>query len=265
MGRFCNAVGEGIIMPKRIEHTYRGNKELKRCCSCKRWLPLDIFYKYNNTWDGLGRMCKKCNNDRQKRYREKHPGKDREKSRRYRERNPDSFKKSKKKYRESEKGKKTKADYYEKYKASGKAAEAQKQYYQKNKTKTEFMERIRKSNKKSYHKNKHKHVAQNRARGKQRTQEIKKRCMSGYCDGIPKCQICGITDIEVLTIDHIYGGGNRLRTERKERTGTNLHFDLIKKEFPEGYQVLCFNCNHKKSLGSRGKKASDEQISHYIQ
>jgi len=46
----------------------------------------------------------------------------------------------------------------------------------------------------------------------------------------------------------------------------NLYYDLIKREFPDGYRVLCFNCNHKESLRLklRGKKASDEQINNYI-
>ena len=58
---------------------------------------------------------------------------------------------------------------------------------------------------------------------------------------------CGITDIDVLTIDHIKGGGSRHKKEIGG-LGYKLYAYLIKENFPKGYQVLCFNCNFKKSV-----------------
>jgi hypothetical protein len=54
------------------------------------------------------------------------------------------------------------------------------------------------------------------------------------------CKCCGEQDFEFLTIDHINGGGFQ---HNKERKGYNIYQWLIKKNFPEGFQVLCWNCN----------------------
>jgi hypothetical protein len=53
-----------------------------------------------------------------------------------------------------------------------------------------------------------------------------------------KCNCCGETNIAFLTIDHINGGGNAHRREIK----TDFYQWLIKNNFPEGFQVLCHNC-----------------------
>lgn len=38
---------------KRIYHKIEEGVEKKRCCKCKRWLPLSCFYKNKVKWDGL--------------------------------------------------------------------------------------------------------------------------------------------------------------------------------------------------------------------
>jgi hypothetical protein len=61
-----------------------------------------------------------------------------------------------------------------------------------------------------------------------------------------KCACCGLDQIDALTIDHINGGGNK---HRKEVGGTNgLYKWLVQNNFPEGFQVLCSNCNLVKSI-----------------
>ncbi|MCJ7760996.1 hypothetical protein MUP59_07660, partial [Candidatus Bathyarchaeota archaeon] len=61
------------------------------------------------------------------------------------------------------------------------------------------------------------------------------------------CIRCGISDMDVLTIDHIKGKGHQ---HRKMLGGGGLRFYywLRKNNYPEGYQVLCLNCNWKKHL-----------------
>ena len=58
------------------------------------------------------------------------------------------------------------------------------------------------------------------------------------------CSCCGETRREFLQIDHINGGGNKHRKEN------NIHGSmyrwLIKNNFPEGFRVLCANCNASK-------------------
>ena len=56
-----------------------------------------------------------------------------------------------------------------------------------------------------------------------------------------RCACCGCTDIRVLTIDHINGGGNEHR--RIMGYGSDTCSWLRKNGFPSGYQVLCLNCN----------------------
>jgi len=68
----------------------------------------------------------------------------------------------------------------------------------------------------------------------------------------PVCARCGITDIDILCLDHINGDGAERRRETKEPLGKALYYYLKKAGFPDGLQVLCFNCNMKKRI-SEGK------------
>ena len=56
-----------------------------------------------------------------------------------------------------------------------------------------------------------------------------------------KCKCCGETRIEFLTIDHIFGNGNKHR--KKVGGGSVFYRWLIKNNLPVGYRVLCYNCN----------------------
>ncbi len=62
-----------------------------------------------------------------------------------------------------------------------------------------------------------------------------------YGGNPPTCKCCGESQIEFLSIDHVNGGGNQHRKE----LGHGVHFDkwLIDNGYPEGFQVLCHNCN----------------------
>lgn len=57
-----------------------------------------------------------------------------------------------------------------------------------------------------------------------------------------KCECCGIDDIEFLTIDHTNNDGNNHRKELKQKKQT-LYAWLKRNNFPDGFRVLCFNCN----------------------
>ena len=65
-----------------------------------------------------------------------------------------------------------------------------------------------------------------------------------------KCQCCGEIADEFLCIDHINGGGNKHRKELKSKGGVSFYRYLRKNNYPDGYRVLCHNCNH--ALGSYG-------------
>ncbi len=57
-----------------------------------------------------------------------------------------------------------------------------------------------------------------------------------------RCVCCGESDPDVLTIDHIKGGG--LQHFRRVGFGTAFYRMLEREEYPkEDYRLLCFNCN----------------------
>lgn len=56
----------------------------------------------------------------------------------------------------------------------------------------------------------------------------------------PACVKCGFDDYRALQIDHINGNGAKHRRE----LGTNYLYTWLRKNgYPEGFQVLCANCN----------------------
>lgn len=68
---------------------------------------------------------------------------------------------------------------------------------------------------------------------------LKVSVMSHYSEhGIPKCNMCGNRDTRVLTIDHKNGGGKKLR----QKIVSRIMLFLKTNNYPEGYQVLCMNC-----------------------
>lgn len=68
---------------------------------------------------------------------------------------------------------------------------------------------------------------------------------------IPNCACCSEDVLEFLGVDHINGGGNRHRHQigRDGRKG-DLYRWIWKNNLPEGFRVLCHNCNQ--SLGAYG-------------
>ena len=62
-----------------------------------------------------------------------------------------------------------------------------------------------------------------------------------------KCACCGETDPEFLSLDHVNSNGGAHRREvspgRKDWGGFHLYRLLRQQGYPEGYQVMCMNCN----------------------
>ena len=67
-----------------------------------------------------------------------------------------------------------------------------------------------------------------------------------YGGDSPKCAYCGEKIIEFLCIDHIDGGGTKKR-KHGEYKG-NIYWWLRKHDYPEGFQILCHNCNKTKEI-----------------
>jgi len=66
-----------------------------------------------------------------------------------------------------------------------------------------------------------------------------------YSRGKMTCDMCGESDLDVLSVDHIKGGG---AIHRKELNGTHIERWIIKNNFPVGYRILCRNCNWRERL-----------------
>lgn len=79
-----------------------------------------------------------------------------------------------------------------------------------------------------------------------RTMERKIEAYSHYCNDEIKCQCCGESEIDMLSLDHINNDGAYHRRSNPS-SAKNLVGYVIKNNFPEGYQVLCMNCNFSKS------------------
>ena len=58
---------------------------------------------------------------------------------------------------------------------------------------------------------------------------------------IPFCWCCNESALQFLAIDHMNGNG---REERKQyQSSTSFYKNIIARNFPKGYRVLCHNCN----------------------
>lgn len=64
--------------------------------------------------------------------------------------------------------------------------------------------------------------------------------ISYYSNNKNECAKCGFKDMRALSIDHINGGG---RQHTKLING-NLYLWLINNNHPNGFQVLCMNCQY---------------------
>ena len=69
------------------------------------------------------------------------------------------------------------------------------------------------------------------------------RVIEFYSQGKMCCACCGDKHIEFLAVDHVDGGGTR---HLKTIPSMKISRFLIKNNFPEGYQILCHNCNFAK-------------------
>lgn len=70
---------------------------------------------------------------------------------------------------------------------------------------------------------------------KRRGRTIRALVHKGYGD---KCSCCGEATPEFLTVDHINGHG----AQHRKSVGS-FYLWLLKMECPEGFRLLCMNCN----------------------
>jgi hypothetical protein len=77
-------------------------------------------------------------------------------------------------------------------------------------------------------------------RNKNTRDQLKLQVIQHYSPGM-KCIKCQFADIRALAVDHVNGGGKK---HVKEIGGVGRFYRwLVEHNFPEGFQVLCMNCN----------------------
>lgn len=57
-----------------------------------------------------------------------------------------------------------------------------------------------------------------------------------------KCECCGEKHQNLLSLDHVNGGGNQHRQEVKAR-GSSFYQWVVTNKFPALFRVLCGSCN----------------------
>lgn len=86
---------------------------------------------------------------------------------------------------------------------------------------------------------------------------LKLEVFTHYSFDPPKCVLCGFDDIRALALDHINDDGAKHRISEKtgkRRSGRAIYGELKKRGYPEGYQILCANCNMVKEIMRREKE-----------
>lgn len=103
------------------------------------------------------------------------------------------------------------------------------------------------------------HRGKETTRAKRLRQDIRLEVMANY--GGPVCVGCGETELEVLQMDHINGGG-RKHVQSDGVKGKGLCRWLRDNGFPPGFRVLCANCNvraHRKVPFPNDRKPESSQ------
>ena len=115
--------------------------------------------------------------------------------------------------------------------------ERSREYYHKNREKVLERVRLHYQENKEKIKEWHRNYADAGYRAKWYLKK-KLEILSHYSNGSMRCAYCGFDDIRALSIDHIDGGG----APHRKMTGNDIYGWLKRNGFPEGYQVLCMNC-----------------------
>lgn len=95
-----------------------------------------------------------------------------------------------------------------------------------------------------------KNKKRNREYHKEYCENLRFSILAVLSDGQPKCSCCSENKVEFLTIDHIDRKGIKYGKNKDLKTIQQFFLWLIHNNFPEGYRVLCYNCNC--SLGHYG-------------
>lgn len=82
---------------------------------------------------------------------------------------------------------------------------------------------------------------------------LREEIFTHYSNGKPKCAKCGYSDSRALCLDHMNndGAAHRKSLVKNSYRGGNavaVYVDVKRRGFPDGFQVLCHNCNRIKEV-----------------
>jgi len=99
------------------------------------------------------------------------------------------------------------------------------------------------------------HKQRKNRKTKEYRDSLRLEILDAYSNGSIACVRCGYGDVRALDLDHVnHNGGNH---RKKAGTTYDIYTELKRDNFPEGYQVLCRNCNWIKELERRSQRRSN--------
>ena len=97
------------------------------------------------------------------------------------------------------------------------------------------------------------HKVESKERVTRNRKKRKIEALIHYGNGVLACVRCGFDDIRALTIDHINNNGAEHRRELfgRNKPDPRLGSWLRARDYPDGYQTLCMNCQFIKEAERR--------------
>ena len=77
--------------------------------------------------------------------------------------------------------------------------------------------------------------------GKDKRDAVRDEAYKAYGGYI--CACCGESEPKFLSIDHVNNDGAKHKRENRIRTGEQMYRWLKRSGYPDGFQILCMNCN----------------------
>lgn len=214
---------------------------MKECSKCKQTKPLDQFSTWASKSSGKQLVSSKCKACTAEYSRNRYSAKRdelRQQLRDYYAKNRESALQKAKDYYDANKEKVLKGRR-KNYEANRSVVLIRcAEWKAKNPEKVKVAQRRwTESNREKVRASANKYARANRARVAERWMVMRLMVMEAY--GGAHCACCGESTYEFLTIDHIDNDGAKHRAA----IGSHLYRWLIENDFPEGFQVLCMNCN----------------------
>lgn len=103
-------------------------------------------------------------------------------------------------------------------------------------------DKVREHSRRYYQLHREQEIQRNIRGNARRYRKLRLAALQHYGGESPECACCQEWRLDFLALDHIGGGGNEHRKELRQR-GLNIWEHLRREGYPNGYRVLCHNCN----------------------